>query len=262
MTSDDSRGPDGLWRKGHSGHPATLFKTGDPANPRTARKRAREAAGKPPSARQALAREELRAELVALDVLERFLSPARQNTAPRLPRLPDDAKNARREARRIAARSMTRALRALQRIARDPSEPALVRLEVARLLLERGSLLPMGTAGGAGNGADGKPKKEPKVIVVHSPIPRRPWQDPKPATEKDVATGAPGGPRETAIASAPASMEATPPACEETPPATRRKSPWEREVERAAQLREAAARQVRETEPRPARPRQTTTENG
>lgn len=122
---------------------------------------------KTPSAQQNLEREEIRAELVALDVLERLLSPARQGTRPRLPRLPEDARGARREAKRLAAQSMTRSLRNLERIARNPDEAPLVRLEVAQLLLGRARLLP----GKAGAEADAK--KEPKVIVVNR-VPRPP----------------------------------------------------------------------------------------
>jgi len=173
--TDDTRGPGGLWRKGHSGNPGTMFKPGDPANPRTRQKRARAANGKQPSAQAALRREEMRAELVALDVLERIVSGARDTTRRRLPRLPDDAKGARREAARLAARGKARVLRAMQRIARDPDEAPEMRMEIARLLLDGGrwSAAPAEHADAGGKGA----KKEPKVIVVHSPIARRPWRE-------------------------------------------------------------------------------------
>lgn len=172
--TDDSRGADGLFRKGRGGDPDTRFKAGDPDNPRKRQKRQRDAQARKPGAKQELKREEMRAELVALDVLERMLSRSRQTTAPRLPRLPHGP-HARREADRLAARSMTRALRAMQRIARDPNEAPDVRVEVVRLLLERGVAgVADGLVRGAKNGADGKEKKEPKVIVVRRNVPR-PW---------------------------------------------------------------------------------------
>ena len=170
--TDDSRGADGLFRKGRSGNPETRFKTGDPANPCKRQKRERDARGKTPGAKQELRREEIRAELVALDVLERFLSKTRQTTAPRLPRLPHGP-NARREADRLAARSLTRSLRSMQRIARDPDETPEVRVEVARILLERGGAR---TEGGRADAATGKAEAKPKVIVVTNTVPRSPWK--------------------------------------------------------------------------------------
>ena len=172
--TDEKRGPDGLWRKGHSGNPGTMFKPGDPDNPRTRQKRERAARGKEPSAAAQLRREEMRAELVALDVLERILSGARDMAPRRLPRLPGDAKGARREAARLAARGKARVLRAMQRIARDPNEAPDVRMEIARLMLDGGrwSAAPADHADTGGKGA----KKEPKVIVVQTNVPRSPWR--------------------------------------------------------------------------------------
>ncbi|MHB1217114.1 MAG: hypothetical protein ACYC1L_02810 [Alphaproteobacteria bacterium] len=171
--TDDSRGPDGLWRKGHSGNPATMFKPGDPANPRTRQKRARAARGTEPSAAEALRREEMRAELVALGVLERLLSGSKATTPLRLPRLPEDSRNRRREARRLAARSKTRALKAMQRIARDPNEAPDVRLAIARLLLES---VDSGLAGPAARAHGPDAETSPKVIVVNRNAPRSPWK--------------------------------------------------------------------------------------
>lgn len=169
--TDEKRGPDGLWRKGHSGNPGTMFQPGDPENPRTRQKRERASRGKEPSAAAALRREEMRGELVALDVMERLLSGARDTTLRRLPRLPDDAKAARREAKRLAARSKARALRAMQRIARDPNEAPEVRLAVAEMLLKANAAAVPDDADAGGK--DSK-KKEPKVIVVRT-VPRSPW---------------------------------------------------------------------------------------
>lgn len=188
--TDAPRGPYGLWRKGHSGNPGTMFKPGDPDNPRTRQKRERAARGKEPNAAAALRREEMRAELVALDVMERLLCGARDTTLRRLPRLPDDPKEARREAKRLAARSKARALRAMQRIARDPEEAPEVRLAIVQMLLKTNEAAAPAAADVPGKG--GK-KKEPKVIVVRSPIARRaPDSAPNPPCTESGAAGTQG----------------------------------------------------------------------
>lgn len=227
--TDESRGPRGLFRKGQGGDPQTRFKAGDPDNPRTRRKRERDAHGKKLGAKQELKREEMRAELVALDVLERFLSKTRQTTAPRLPRLPQGP-NARREADRLAARSLTRSLRSMQRIARDPNEAPEVRVEVARILLERGSARTEGArADAAGKGKAGA---KPKVIVVNNNVPRSPWKTgQQPEAPRASTASEPAGIPERDAAPLPVSPD---------PP----RSPWliaqERSAEERRQCEEAA----------------------
>ncbi|MGE0095640.1 MAG: hypothetical protein AB7M05_18115 [Alphaproteobacteria bacterium] len=218
--TDDTRGPDGLWRKGHSGNPDTMFKPGDPDNPRTRQKRERAGRGKEPSAAAALRREEMRAELVALDVMERLVSGARDTTLRRLPRLPEDPKAARREAKRLAARSKARALRAMQRIARDPNEAPEVRLAIVQMLLQANGAAAPDDADRGGRGA----KKEPKVIVVNRYTPRSPWMK----SENQPETPHPGG----TAAIAPPPAPAVPPSA---PPARATTSVWDDILRREAE---------------------------
>lgn len=99
----------------------------------------------------------------------------------------------------------------MQRIARDPTETPALRAEVARLLLERGRLLPMGDARIAEE--KDTPKTERPIIVV-SHVPRKTDEERKAAAKSNAgrvthdtspAGGAPGA------SSAPPEVESAPP---------------------------------------------------